>query len=198
MSSKRRGRRKKRSELKEVLLLLLLRMESPIGRYRLKELLDLSDHEGLVRLMLSDLAEKGYVEADKAGCSLTESGQKLLDSILSRAGIGDVKPLALSELKLGPACVAVHVRDRAAEFRDGIEQRDAAVRAGASGATVLLFRGNAFAIPSVYPNLSAKYPDLAKRILGSFKLSDGDALIVGFAGVASKALEGALAAVMRA
>jgi len=172
-------------------------MEGPIGRYRLKDLLDLSDHEGLVRLMLSDLTQAGYVRAEKTGCSLTHSGQKLLGSILSRAGIGGVKPLDLSELKLGPACVAVHIRDRAGEFRDGIEQRDAAVRAGARGATVLQFRGNAFVVPSVYKNLSSEYPILAKRLLESFSLSDGDALVIGFAETMSKALEGALAAAMK-
>jgi len=196
MVSKRRGRRKKRSDLKELLLLLLLRIEGPIGRYRLKDLLDLSDHEGLVRLMLSELSRRGYVKAEKTGCSLTAVGEELLASNLSRAGIGDIHPIDLSELKLGPACVAVQVKDREKELRDGIEQRDAAVRVGARGATVLLYRGNTFSVPSVYQNLSAEYPNLAKRILDSFSLADGDALIVGFAGTTSKALEGALAAVM--
>jgi len=171
-------------------------MEGRVGRYRLKGLLDLYEHEGLVRLMLSELAEKGYIKAEKTGCSMTPAGERYLASVLSKVGIGDIRRIDLSELQLGPACVAVQICDRQERFSDGIEQRDSAVRAGARGATVLLFKDNVFSVPRVYHNLSAEYPGLAREILDSFRLKDGDALIVGFADSTSKALEGALAAAL--
>jgi len=45
-------------DLRTLLLLLLLRKERMIGRYRLKEMLDMQRHEGVVRRMLEDLIER--------------------------------------------------------------------------------------------------------------------------------------------
>ena len=47
-----RGKRKTRDTIKQILLLLIIQREGPIGRYRLKSLLEMPLHEGIVRHML--------------------------------------------------------------------------------------------------------------------------------------------------
>ena len=75
-AQQRKGKRKSRSDVKELLMLLILDREGPIGRYRLKKFLGLSKHEGLVRQMLKELKIRGYILANKSGSVLTEIGKK--------------------------------------------------------------------------------------------------------------------------
>lgn len=44
-----------KAELKLIPTFVTLKLNGPIGRYRLKEMLSLSEQEGIVRLMRSDL-----------------------------------------------------------------------------------------------------------------------------------------------
>jgi len=189
-----KGARRTRPEIKELLMLLFLNFGGPIGRYRLKEMLGLSDREGVVKRMLSDLQRSGYVSSGRPGSKLTVKGEKFLKQRLNAYSIADVKDLSLQPLETGPTSFIVHLRGRAEAIISGMNERDAAVRAGALGATVLTFKNGMLSVPTVYHNLSSKYPDLAKRIYESFSLADGDALIVASAENQWRALEGVLAA----
>ncbi|MFQ6075420.1 MAG: DUF4443 domain-containing protein [Candidatus Bathyarchaeia archaeon] len=190
----RRGRRRKRSRLKELLLLLALKLEGPIGRYRLKEVLSLTEHEGLVRLMLEDLKNGGYASSSRAGSELTEDGERLLRTSLDGYGIVEIRDVDLEPLNVGPESVALHVRDRWIKVRSPISMRDAAVRAGAAGGMVIRYRSGHLEVPSVYPDLSEEHPELTKELLKLFDLSNGDTLIIGLSDDRWRALEGALSA----
>ena len=189
-----RGARRTRSEIKELLMLLFLNFEGPIGRYRLKEMLGLSEREGVVKRMLSDLQRGGYVSSGRPGSKLTVKGERLLKQRLNSYSIADVKDLSLQPLETGPTSFVVHLRGKASAITSGVEERDAAVRAGAVGATVLTFRDGVLSVPTVYRDVSSKHPDLAEQIYQSFSLADGDALIIASAENRWRALEGALAA----
>jgi hypothetical protein len=97
-------------------------------------------------------------------------------------------------LETGPTSFVIHLRGRADTIISGVKERDAAVRAGAVGATILTFKDGVLSVPTVYRDLSSKYPDLAEQIYRSFSLADGDALIVASAENRWRALEGTLAA----
>lgn len=77
-----RGSKKKRSDVKELLMLWILKRKSPIGRYRLKYMLGLSEHEGVVRQMLEEFQKQGYVSASRSGCVLTDRGKSFLENRL--------------------------------------------------------------------------------------------------------------------
>lgn len=190
------GRVKKRSELKELLLLLLLKLEGPLGRYRLKGMLDLAEHEGVVRLMLSDLCKSGYVKAVRTGCAITAKGLKALDKSLQKYSINTVRPLDLTSFHIEPSNMGVLISSKANLVMNGMEQRDASVRAGARGAIVFTVKGKKLVIPPSYTDFAQQYPDLAKKIHEAFHPIEGDVLIVGFAATPWKALEGALAATL--
>jgi len=192
----KRGKRKRRSKLKELLMLLCLKSEGPIGRYRLKDMLGLSEYEGVVKLMLSDFRKEGYVSTSKLGSKLTAKGEKLLAQRLKTYNIIDVKDFDLPDLKTGPVTVGIQIRGKADKIRFGIDERDAAVKAGAQGATVLTFKDGALRFPPILEDLSSKYPELAAKILETYGLIDGDIIIFVSAENRWRALEGALAAAL--
>jgi phosphoglycolate phosphatase-like HAD superfamily hydrolase len=68
-----------------------------------------------------------------------------------------------------------------AAIRSGIEQRDAAIKMGASGATTLLFKENKFVIPGTNYNSLTKEPRIAKLLIEKLNPEDGDVIIIGSA-----------------
>ena len=66
-------------------------------------------------------------------------------------------------------------------LRSGIEQRDAAIKMGASGATTLLFKENKFVIPGTNYNSLIKEPRIAKILIENLKPENGDVIIIGSA-----------------
>lgn len=174
-------------------MLLCLKIAGPIGRYRLKNMLGLSEYEGIVKLMLSDLREKDCLLTSKGGSKLTAKGEKLLVQLLKAYCIVDVKEFNPLELKTGPVTVGIQIRGKADKIRFGIEERDTAVRAGAQGAAVLTFENGALRLPPILRDVSLKYPKLVVKILEAYRLVDGDVVIFVSAENKWRALEGALA-----
>ena len=183
------------TDLKLLELLVFLKMEQAVGRYRLKELLDMPQHEGIVRRMLKDLSEKGWVRPTRSGCILTTHGNVCIEESLRQKGIVDVKEVDLCRMKVGPKSIAVQVRER--NCTDSLlSLRDEAVKAGAKGAVILVHGSGDLIVPSVYRSLTHRYPMVLADLKKRFALLEGDIMVVGFAEAASKALAGALAIVM--
>ncbi len=189
-----RNRKGLKSDLKELLMLLILKFEGPVGRYRLKGMLGLSEHEGRVKRMLADLRRGSYASSGRSGSKITAKGEALLKRHLNMYGIKDVKDLKLQPLETGPASFVIHLRGKANAVTSGIRERDAAIRGGALGAVVLTFKNGVLSVPTVYPDLSSVYPELVEEICKSFSLADGDVLIIASAENKWRALEGGLAA----
>lgn len=181
--------------MKNLLLLIMLRLQGRMGRYRLKNMLDLSEREGVVRLMLDDLKREGYIEAGKTGCGLTERGKTLLQTLLERYGIVTIKDMDLRSLGLEGKCFVIHIRGRQAPKKI-IELRDHAVRAGADGVVLIDNEEGRLRIPTVYDDLDLDYPTAVEKLHKTFDLSIGDILLIGLSKDRWRALEGALAAAM--
>jgi len=191
----KRGKRKKRSELKVLLMLIILKLKGSIGRYRLKEMLDLSEQEGLVRLMLIDLKREDLIKTSKTGCELTPRGEEFLGDFLKKYGIVDIKEMNLEPLKIGPETFVLQIRGYS--IPESITRlRDAAVRAGASGAVLITYEQGLLKVPTVYPSLENEHPKLAADLRETLNLSDGDVLMACFSRDKWRALEGGLSATM--
>jgi hypothetical protein len=89
--------------------------------------------------------------------------------------------------------VAVLVRGKAKNVKDGLRQRDEAVKAGAAGATTLVFRNGRILMPPE-TDMDSSYPQLARQIRAAFELREGDVIVIGSAGDLRAAEDGALAA----
>jgi len=170
----------------------LMAKKGPIGRGKLSK--ELRIGEGATRTLINRLKDAKIIVATKPGCSLTNKGEEIwkkLQSIFPQK----VK-LEKSELSLAPYEIAMLVRDCGHKVGSGMRQRDAAVMAGAEGATTLVFRGQKLILPTVSEDVAQDFPIAFNQISGLLELKENDAVVVSSAETLEKAEYGALAAAM--
>lgn len=155
------------------------------GRKQLAGFLQLG--EGVVRTLLRRLTDAGYVSSSRSGTTLTEGGERLL-SELGRAMPGI--PVPGNDLTVAGCNYMVLVRGGAHMVRYGVEQRDAALLAGARGATTLILMGGDLHAPSLESRVD---PELRRAIM-ELEPVDGDAVVIGSADTALGAEVGAYSA----
>jgi hypothetical protein len=128
----------------------------------------------------------------RKGCVLTEKGTKVWNQI--KTFIPIIVKIEDNELTFAANNVATIVKNRAEKVNKGLEQRDAAVRAGASGATTLVFKDGRLILPTMSDDVSKDYPKAFRQILQFMNLKENDVVIIS-CGTTLKAAEyGALAA----
>jgi len=123
--------------------LLLIGGQGPIGRIELSRKLGLG--EGAVRTIIRHLSTRRLVGPAKGGCELTQRGTAIYKSLRSK--LSEVRLVNARQLALDKASAAVVVKSSSGMVRSGIEQRDAAIRAGATGACTLVYRNGELAMP---------------------------------------------------
>jgi DNA-binding PadR family transcriptional regulator len=161
----------------------LIRKYERTGRKQLAEAIGVG--EGSMRTILNRLKKRGLIISSRGGHTLTTKGKRFLG-----------KPFQFVEvdagaLTVGEVDVATVVRGAAKKVRRGIEQRDEAIKAGADGATVLVFKGGRLQFPDGFMNVDKELAALLTKLL---EPREGDVIIVGTAKDAIKAEEGARAA----
>ncbi len=176
-----------------VLAFLTVGASGGIGRSALARSTGLG--EGAVRTVLRKLRASGYVGVDASGCHLTPSGVAAYTSLTRRLS-GPIQ-VNRSKLTVGTSQVALSVTGGGRNVRGGIEQRDSAVKAGASGATTCVMKGRKFAMPGGSSDCEKEFPDDVWRILREkLKPKDGDAIILCGSGDDRSATLGALSAAL--
>ena len=123
--------------------LLLIGDEGPIGRIELSRRLTLG--EGAIRTIIRHLTEARVVSVVPEGCILTRRGNGLYSRLrgrLSKIVFVDGRQLSLDKFS-----ATLSIKGAADAVRSGIEQRDAAIRAGATGACTLVIRGDEYVMP---------------------------------------------------
>jgi len=167
---------------------------APKGRKSLSKELHLG--EGSVRTLLNRLQGNGLVRMERGGCRLTESGVSIYRALAKM--ITQPKPVDAGPLSQGAWNYAILIRGSAARIRSGLEQRDAAVRAGANGATTLIYAAGRFSLPSVDVDVEKTYPSsFWKTLRDLLNPKDGDSIIIVGAGSAKAAERGALTAALQ-
>ena len=168
---------------------------SSMGRFRLGQVTGLG--QGEVRTLISRLKDAGLITVDSRGCALTEKGRRKFDSI-SRA-IPYNSLVEAGDLQLGKFAWSVIVRDKAPRIKKGLEQRDASIRAGATGALTVIYSAGKFKIPSEKgpSDCEALGPSRPwTTIRNNSKPKSGDVVIVTGADSSALAEDGALAAAL--
>ena len=115
-----------------------------VGRTRLASLLNLG--QGEIRTLLKRLRENGLIEIVSNGCQLTELGRR--NNFELRKAIPWRTSIDGSSLGIGAYCFAIIIRGKSAKVTKGLEQRDAAIRAGASGALTVIYSSKKFKEPA--------------------------------------------------
>lgn len=146
-----------------------------VGRIRLSKKLGLG--EGTTRTLLKHLKNEEIIKGSRKGISLSDRGKDLFSDLRDRLSKGIAVPK--SRLTIGLFNVAVLVRDSAQAVKSGMEQRDVAIKSGASGATTLVFSNNKLSMPTREQDISISMPSLYKQLLNKLRPKENDVIIVG-------------------
>ncbi len=164
--------------------------QKSLGRNKLAEKLHVGD--GAVRTIISRLKDAELIETSKEGCILTENGKKIWIQF------EEIFPcrvaLPKSELYTSPFNYAFLVKNSGKKVSSGIDQRDAAIIAGARNALVIVCKEGRLCIESVSSDIAKHYGRAAEEIIEQLKPQENDVVIVAGAESAFKAKRGAFAA----
>ena len=178
----------------EVLILWLLSAEREIGRYRLARMLGVP--QGVARGVLVRMKKKGLIIArHRAGTKATPKGLRELTAQMKREHLKLVRRSDQGLLGLGSRSILFHVGGCSPQLGQGIEQRDAAVRAGATGAVTFFFDGKTLRFPGVGESLSKRNPAAFEELKNQLEMEKGDIVLIAFAGTWWDAARGGFAAV---
>jgi len=161
-----------------------------IGRARLSQEIGLG--EGATRTLLCRLISAGLATATRQGIQLTRSGLSILDELKHNFPRQAVVPR--SSTTVGLHNFGILVTNGAHRVMNGIEQRDAAVRAGGTGAVTLLFKRRLLYVPPMKRVTARDWQKTAGGILDIFKPKENDAIVICGAESMRKAEDGARAA----
>jgi len=148
-----------------------------ISRLLLTEELNLG--EGSIKTLVKHLKMHGLVETSNAGMWMSDKGfrlySKLTESILNEMDIPQCS------IALGKYNHAILIKGLESEIGSGIEQRDAAIKMGATGATTLLYREGKFFMPGKNQDSLRSDPNVRKLMVINLEPENNDVIIVGSA-----------------
>ena len=167
-----------------------LMAKKPIGRNKLARKLEVG--EGTVRTIINRLKNSCLIETSKEGCNLTNKGLavwKMFEDLFpKRVELGEIE---LTNAKYNYAFL---VKNSGHKVRSGIEQRDAAIVAGAKQAAIMVSKQGHLTIESVSNRLEQEFPTASDQILNAIHPADNDVVVLVGADAMGKAKHGAFAA----
>lgn len=169
---------------------LELMSQKPLGRNKLAKKLNIGD--GAVRTVISRLKDAGLIETSKEGCKLTKKGLDVwgkFEEVFPKRVEIPKNELIESEFNF-----AFLVKNSGQKVCSGIDQRDAAIIAGARKALITVFSNGHLRIESVSNSVEHDYPKAANQILKELTPADNDAIVIAGADSALRAKRGAFAA----
>lgn len=175
-------------DIADVIIAIITINRSYLGRKKLSSILGLG--EGAVRTLLSRLKEKGIIETYASGCRLTEKGLMLLDELNSSLKL--FQPPAIISL---PSSFAGAVAKKLGRnIGKGLEERDAAVRAGAEGALILVARNGRIVMPEL-SDFEEEHLNKYEMLMDITGAEDDDLIIITWAKEERIARRAAIAAI---
>ena len=169
---------------------LELLSQKPLGRNKLAEKLNVGD--GAVRTIISRLVDAGLVETSKEGCNLTKKGLAVWGQF--EENFPKRIEIPKSELAGSEFNFAFLVKNSGEKVISGIDQRDAAIIAGARKALVIVVKNGHLRIESVSDCIEQEYSKAANLLVEELKPLDNDVIIIAGSDSLLKAKRGAFAA----
>jgi hypothetical protein len=189
-STKPQGPSRTFTELQVVRALQILGERKVLGRTLLSRLLKTGP--GAVRTLINILEKHKIIVVERSGCRLTEKGLNIYGQIIERIPL--LSQVDAGRLSVAKFDAAVLMKDASNIMRRGIEQRDAAIRVGAKGATTLVYEDGRFVIPMGSKDCAKDFPgDVWGRLENMFHPEEGDVIIVSSADDEDIAIYGSLA-----
>ncbi len=135
--------------------------------------------EGSVKTLVKHLKMNNLIENSNAGMWLTNKGKYIYSKLHSV--IPSEMYLPKCSIAVGKFNYAVLVKDHARSIRTGIEQRDAAIKIGAVGATTLVFENSKFLMPDKNQDSLRKDLKIYAALMEKLKPENNDVVIIGSA-----------------
>ena len=127
-----------------------------------------------MRTLIRRLKALDLIETTRGGMSLTLIGESLLNELNGVIKTADFPSMPIT---VGVANFAVPIKGAAAsKVKRGIEQRDAAIIAGAQGATSLVMQDGRLRMPGMEETLDAEIESIIHERM---EIVEGDVLIIG-------------------
>ncbi|MEM2937586.1 MAG: DUF4443 domain-containing protein [Candidatus Bathyarchaeia archaeon] len=164
--------------------------ERPIGRGKIAEKLKVG--QGAVRTIIQRLKRAGLLSTSKMGCMLTDKGLKLYEEW--RKIFGGKVEIEGNELMPVNYNFAMLAKNCGRKIKSGMEQRDAAVKMGAKGAVVMVFKNGRLTIPSASDDASRDFPNFTKQLIKVLEPEENDVVVIAGADSLDVAEYGAMAA----
>ena len=148
-----------------------------VGRIKLSRILGLG--EGATRTLVKHLRNEELVEVSKYGIVLSKYGEEILSELKSK--IGEEIEIPKSSLTIGTFNIAILIRSAADSVKYGVEQRDAAIKVGALGATTFVFTSNRLTMPGVGEDVFQNTQTIHDSLVSTLKPKENDVIIIGSA-----------------
>ncbi len=155
--------------------LQLAKLNGHISRDLLSNELSLGG--GSIKTLIKHLKTTGMIKTSNAGTILTEKGERIVSQILLYIPKETVIPS--SSITVGKFNYAVLVKNISKSINYGIEQRDIAIKSGATGATTLLFKEGKFLVPKTNFDALADELKIQKVLMRNLKPDYNDVIIIG-------------------
>ncbi len=168
------GRAPSFTEAHVIKALEMIRKRKIVGRILMSKELGLG--EGTTRTLVKHLKKEKLVEVSRKGIELSKYGEELFSKL--RFHISEGVEIPSSSLTVGPYNVGVLVKNMAQAVKYGLEQRDTAIRAGASGATTLVFSENKLSMPGVKEDVFKNVPSICEVLLSKLEPQENDVIII--------------------
>lgn len=143
--------------------------------------------EGAVKTLVKHMKMHNLIETSNGGTKMTSKGTGICRELL--ATMPAELSLPTCSVALGKFNYAILVREFGFAVRSGIEERDAAIKMGATGATTLLFQDDKFVMPASTQDSLKKEPGIRKMLTEKLKPREGDVVIIGSADSNGKTAE---------
>ncbi len=169
-----RGPRAGFTEAHVVRAILEIGQSASVGRGKLGRLLDLG--QGEVRTLISRLKSRGLIVIKERGCALTREGAREYERL--KEIVPWVSKVPGSALGLGSSNFAAIVRGRSKKVKMGIEQRDATIKSGSSGALTVIFSSGRFIVPGEWSDCESKGPSEPWIAIREGQPMEGDVIIL--------------------
>ncbi len=142
---------------------------------------DLALGEGSIRTLVKHMRMHGIVTTGRRGTILTNNGKDLYEYIIE--AMPREASIPYCSIAIGKANYAVRVSSKYIRkgIGKGIEQRDAAVKVGAIGATTLIYRDAKFIMPDAYYDALQNEYEVRALLLNRLVPYDGDVIVIGSA-----------------
>ena len=133
--------------------------------------------EGSVKTLVKHMKMSRLIENSNAGMWFTDKGKTVYSKL--RSAIPREMDISKCSIALGKFNHAVLVKDLAHSIKSGIEQRDAAIKSGAVGATTVIFKNERLLMPNTREDVLRSEPKIHSLIMRQFEPEENDVIIIG-------------------